>query len=152
MQNKKILLATLTLAGLGGFVAYKGSGLPYVSEFGPGPGFLPRWLGIAILLSTLGLAWATLFRSPGEPEEDSGAWSGAGRALSAWLALTVSIALLPKLGFAVSFTLLAAFLIAALDRRRLWVALCVGVSMAAAFHLIFVTALGASLPSGPWGF
>jgi putative tricarboxylic transport membrane protein len=88
----------------------------------------------------------------GTPDEDSGSWSGAGRALGAWLALTVSIALLPKLGFAVSFALLAAFLIAALDRRRLWIALCVGVSTAAAFHLIFVTALGASLPSGPWGF
>jgi putative tricarboxylic transport membrane protein len=152
MQNKKILLVALTLAGLGGFVAYKGSTLPYSSEFGPGPGFLPLWLGIAILLLAFGLALATLFGSAGETDEDFGSRSEAGRALSAWLALTVSIALLPKLGFPVSFALLAAFLIAVLDRRRLWIALCVGVSMAAAFHLIFVTALGASLPSGPWGF
>ncbi|MGH7833153.1 MAG: tripartite tricarboxylate transporter TctB family protein [Candidatus Binatia bacterium] len=152
MQNKKTLLVALALAGLGGFVAYTGFALPYSSEFGPGPGFLPLWLGLAILILALGLASVTQFGSAGETDEDSGSWFGTGRALSAWLALTVSIALLPKLGFALSFALLAAFLIVALDRRRLWIALCVGVSMAAAFHLIFVTALGASLPSGPWGF
>jgi hypothetical protein len=64
----------------------------------------------------------------------------------------LAIALLGRLGFALSFVLLTVFFIVALDRRPVLLAVGVGVGLAVAFQLIFVTALDVSLPTGFWGF
>jgi hypothetical protein len=72
--------------------------------------------------------------------------------LAGWLAMMVAIALLVRIGFALSFILLTMFLVVALDRRPVLLALGVGVGLAVAFHLIFVVALDVSLPAGSWGF
>jgi hypothetical protein len=66
--------------------------------------------------------------------------------------MMVAIALLGRIGFALSFVVLTIFLIVFLDRRPPWVALGVGVGLAVAFHLIFVVALDISLPKAFWGF
>jgi hypothetical protein len=66
--------------------------------------------------------------------------------------MMVAIALLGRIGFALSFVVLTIFLIVFLDRRPAWLALGVGVALAVAFHLIFVVALDISLPAAPWGF
>jgi hypothetical protein len=72
--------------------------------------------------------------------------------LAGWLAMMVAIALLGRIGFALSFVVLTIFLIVFLDRRPVLLALGVGVALAVAFHLIFVVALDISLPAAPWGF
>lgn len=146
------LVTAFVISSFGLFVIYEASSLPYVSEFGPGPGFLPLWLGILTLVLTLLLVLNSFFSSPREKDVESRSWVGAGRALSAWLGLMGSIALLPKLGFSLSLALLTFFLIFVLDRRSPWIALNVAVALALGFHLIFSFALGVSLPSGPWGF
>ena len=92
-------------------------------------------------------------RSPANQDKaDPITWKATGRALAGWLALMVAIALLGRLGFALSFVLLTIFFIVALDRRPVLLAVGVGVGLAVAFQLIFVIALDVSLPTGFWGF
>jgi hypothetical protein len=92
----------------------------------------------------------SISRSKAKGESQS--WKGAGRALAAWSALMVAIALLGRMGFAVSFIVLTMFLIVALDRRPALLAVGVGIGLAVSFHLIFVVALDVSLPKAFWGF
>ena len=152
IRDKSDLISGVCLGAFGIYVAYEASSLPYVSEFGPGPGFLPLWLGIGIVVLAILLLLNSSFRSPRDRDAESPSWVGAGRALSAWLGLMGSIVLLPKLGFSLSLALLTFFLILVLDRRSPWMALNVAVALALGFQLIFPLALGVSLPSGPWGF
>ena len=73
------------------------------------------------------------------------------RPLAGWLAVMVAIALLGKIGFALSFIILTVFLVVALDRRPALLAVVVALGLALAFHLVFVVALDVSLPKAVWG-
>ncbi|HEY7316123.1 MAG TPA: tripartite tricarboxylate transporter TctB family protein, partial [Candidatus Binatia bacterium] len=135
--------------GFGSFVIYEARGLPYHSEFGPGPGFFPLWIGVGIVACSLFLMGAAIVRGgtliPISRVEMV-------RALSAWVAFVLAVALLPLVGFGLSLALLTAFLVLVLDRRSPWVAIGVAVGLALGFHVVFALALGVSLPAGPWGF
>ena len=48
-HDKRDLLSGIVLASFGSFLIYEAQRLPYRSEFGPGPGFLPLWIGIGIV-------------------------------------------------------------------------------------------------------
>jgi putative tricarboxylic transport membrane protein len=148
-HGKGELLAAILLAGFGSFVIYEARGLPYHSEFGPGPGFFPLWIGIGIVACSLCLIGAAIFRR-GEGIPISRAEMV--RALSAWLAFALAVALLPLVGFGLSLGLLTAFLVLVLDRRSPWLAIGVALGLALVFHVVFAVALGVSLPAGPWGF
>jgi hypothetical protein len=66
--------------------------------------------------------------------------------------MAISIFLYRWIGFAASFVMLTCFFIVGLERRPIFPAFAIGVALALSFHLLFVTALGVSLPTGPWGF
>ena len=149
LYGKGELLAHIVLTGFGSFVIYEARELPYHSEFGPGPGFFPLWIGIGIVACSLFMLGVNFFRG-GEVIEVSRV--ELSRALSAWLAFVLAIALMPLIGFGLSFGLLAAFLILVLDRRSPWLAIGVALGLVLTFHLVFAVALGVSLPPGPWGF
>jgi putative tricarboxylic transport membrane protein len=148
-NSKGELLAAILLAGFGSFVIYEARGLPYHSEFGPGPGFFPLWIGVGIVACSLFLMGAAIVRGgtliPISRVEMV-------RALSAWVAFVLAVALLPLVGFGLSLALLTAFLVLVLDRRSPWVVIGVAVGLALGFHVVFALALGVSLPAGPWGF
>ena len=152
ISNRSDLISGVCIAAFGIYVVYDASRLPYTSEFGPGPGFFPLWLGIGLLVFAICLILGIFSRSQDGTHSGSQSWVGAGRALGGWFGLVVVIVLLPWLGFGLSLALLTAFLILVLERRSPLTALSVAIGLAVAFHLIFVSALGLSLPSGPWGF
>lgn len=151
IRDKGNFVAAACLAAFGLYVISVATGLAYLSEVGPGPGFFPLWLGIGLVLFACGLMFASLGKSGTRAKGDS-SWRGSRRALAGWLALMVAIAFLGALGFALSFVVLTIFLIVALDRRPALLAVGVGVGLAVAFQLIFVVALDVSLPKGFWGF
>ena len=70
----------------------------------------------------------------------------------AWVALAGCIGLLKLLGFAVSFALLAIFVVAFIYRRPIKTALLVGCIGSLGFHLVFAQALNVNLPVGVLGF
>ena len=152
IRDKSGVIAALSLAAFGGYVTYTGSQLSYVADVGPGPGFFPFWIGTGLLLFS---SYQTILcLSTARPQEVSATpkWSGTSRALTGWLAMAASIFLFRWTGFAASFVLLTIFFIVVIERRSFLPALAIGVALALIFHLLFVVALGVSLPSGPWGF
>lgn len=149
-KNRADIIAAVCLALFGVYIISVASRLDYVSEVGPGPGFFPLWLGIGLVVFG-GVLIATSLSRP-RSGENAAAWTTAGRSLIGWLGLMVAVALLGKLGFALSFVLLAIFFVAVLDRRPILLAVGIGVGLAVAFQLIFVVALDVSLPTGWFGF
>jgi putative tricarboxylic transport membrane protein len=149
-RDRSNLISGVCLAAFGVYVAVASSRFSYVSEHGPGPGFMPLWLGIG--LSALALTLVAIDLARPEPKRPSKAepWPVA-RALGGWLAVMGSIVVLPRLGFSLSLALLTIFLVMVLDRRSLWTALIVAFGLALSFYVVFVLALGVSLPSGPLG-
>lgn len=149
--QKSDLLAGFVLAGMGGFILYKSIQLDYVNEFGPGPGFLPIWLGIALVV----LAVAMVVLTAAQPQKEGlkkGSWVELLRGMITWVAFMVAIAFLEQLGFLLSFLLLTLFLVWGMNRRSPLVSLTVAVSSAVAFYVVFTWSLGISLPQGPLGF
>jgi putative tricarboxylic transport membrane protein len=151
-RGKDNLISGACLAAFGIYVISAAAKLPYVSEVGPGPGFFPLWIGIGLVLFASALLFASFSRSRSEAKRETQSWKTTARALAGWLAMMVAIALLGRIGFALSFVALTTFLIVFLDRRSPWLALGVGAALAVAFQLIFAVALDISLPPAPWGF
>jgi len=153
MRSKSELFAGAVLMAFGGFVIHQASALPYTSESGPGPGFFPLWIGIGIALCSCFMLYAYSFRTDTNTEPRAKTSTAEiTRALVAWLAFVLAIAVLPLFGFAVSLGLLTMLLILGLDRRSPWTAAGVALGLAFGFHLVFPVALSVSLPAGPWGF
>jgi putative tricarboxylic transport membrane protein len=151
LRSKKDLISGVCIAAFGVYVVVASARLAYVSEHGPGPGFMPLWLGIGLIVLALSLIVIDLARPAPERTRKLGNWPVA-RALAGWLAVMGSIMVLPRLGFSLSLALLAVFLVIVLDRRSVWSALSVAFGLGLSFYLVFVLALGLPLPSGPWGF
>ncbi len=150
--DKGNLFAGICLAAFGIYVISVASNLPYASEVGPGPGFFPLWIGIGLITFAAYLSIASFVSSWNVSKVESQSWSAAGRVLAGWLAMMVAVALLGKIGFALSFVLLTIFFIIVLERRPVLLALGVAVGLAVTFQLLFVVALDVSLPKGFWGF
>ncbi|MGZ5584482.1 MAG: tripartite tricarboxylate transporter TctB family protein [Usitatibacter sp.] len=135
----------LVLAMLGAYIVVRAQGWDYMTEEGPGPGFFPIWYGALMLVLSLGLALGAAMR----PAKHAAVrWKDISRAFAAWAAFTVSVALMPLLGFAVSFALLTAFIVRVMCGERLRTALVVSIAGAAGFYAIFELGLDLSLPRG----
>ena len=152
IRDRSGLVAALCLALFGAYVTYTGSTLAYVSDVGPGPGFFPFWIGTGLLLFSCYQMIRSLSAPRQQSETSQPGWRGSGRALAGWLAMAFSIFLYRWIGFAASFVLLTIFFIVVIERRPALPALGIGVALALVFHILFVIALGVSLPAGPWGF
>ena len=152
LRSKSDIVSGIAVAAFGLYVTVESARLDYVSEYGPGPGFLPLWLGIGLLMLAAYLTVSNLVRPATEPVKKPQSWMAPGRVLSGWLAVMLAIFLLPRIGFSASLALLTIFLIVALERGSVWTAVGVGFALAGGFYLIFIFALGISLPVGPWGF
>jgi putative tricarboxylic transport membrane protein len=150
LGSRSDIVSGIAVAAFGLYVTVQSARLDYVSEYGPGPGFLPLWLGIGLFTLAAYLTVSNLVRPAPEPVKKS--WRAPGRTLSGWLAVMLAILLLPRIGFSASLALLTIFLIVALERGSVWTAVGVGFGLAVGFYLIFIFALGLSLPAGPWGF
>lgn len=141
------VLSGAVLAGLGVFILTQAMGWQYSGPDGPGPGFFPTWYGIAMIALSLGL----VLKAAIKPDPDARTpidWSGTGRALGTWAAFAGSIALMPLLGFPVSFGLLALFVVVVVMGKPVLAGLATAVGLGAGFWLVFSLALGIELPKG----
>jgi hypothetical protein len=152
IRDKSGLAAASCLAAFGGYVIYAGLKLSYVADVGPGPGFFPFWIGFGLLLFSFYQSILCLSAPRRQGASATLSWRGSGRAVTGWIGMAISIYLYRWIGFAVSFVILTGFIIVVIERRPVLPAIGVGVALAVVFHLLFVVALGVSLPTGPWGF
>ena len=123
----------------------------YWGENGPGPAFLPFWVGLVLgVLAMLQLIGALRSRDPGEP------WlpdrTGLVR-IGIVLGATVGyVALLGVLGMAIATALFLVVLMRWPDRQPWPTAVAVAVAVAALNYVVFVRWLHVPLPEGPLGF
>ena len=135
----------LALAALGAYILVQAHGWVYLGEEGPGAGFFPTWYGAAMLVLSLALVAASVFRPAARAEVK---WKDVSRAFACWAAFAVSIAVMPLTGFAISFALLTWFIVKVMCGERQRTAILVAVGGAALFFLLFDVALDLSLPRG----
>lgn len=127
--------------------------MPPSGTFGPGAGFLPFWLGVAMaILSIILLVNAT--REPTQASGRSPFPKGAAvlSILEAVGALAAFIFLLEILGFLLAIALLTAFLLRVVERERWLTTVLVAVANAAGLYVVFQILLGVSLPKNILGF
>jgi putative tricarboxylic transport membrane protein len=142
-----LLLAFAVAFSVGALKQYQwwGSG-------GPGPAFMPFWLGLVMAV----LALVLLVRSL--KEQDPGAsWLPRGEGLRDMLvvlAATVAfVALLSVTGMIIGTALYLAFLVRYLGRHRWWVTFAIALAAAGFNWLVFVHWLRVPMPEGMiWTF
>jgi putative tricarboxylic transport membrane protein len=140
------------LAALGVYIFVQAWHWEYLTADGPGPGFFPRWYGIAMVVLALVLVGSNLLRRATAPHAAPVNWHRIGHALFTWTAFAVCIALLKPLGFLAGFALFTFFVVVGIYRRPLHVALATAVGCSLGFYLLFPLALNVSLPVGIFGF
>jgi putative tricarboxylic transport membrane protein len=135
----------LALALLGAYIVVTARRWAYMTEEGPGAGFFPMWYGGVMLVLSLALVAGSVMRPA---QSTQVAWKDVRRAMTAWLAFVACVALMPVLGFTISFALLIAFIVRVMCAERLRTAILVAVCGAAGFYALFDWALDLSLPRG----
>ncbi len=137
----------IALAALGAWIVTEARRWGYMTEEGPGPGFFPLWYGSLMVILSLALVAGAVMKK-GSPVPGEVRWKDLGRALACWAAFVASIALMPLVGFPVSFALLTWFIVAVMARRAQRVALPLAVGGALLFYALFELALDLELPHG----
>ena len=123
----------------------------YWNASGPGSGFFPFWLGVALAVL------ATLLLVRAARQTDSGpAWlprgHGAVRLASVVVATAIFVALMPWLGMTLGTVLFLAVLLRALEGHTWRTTLGVAVGVAAANWAVFAVWLRVPFPVGVLGF
>ena len=145
-------LVGLAAVLLGAYVAWQASGMEYHGIYGPGPGFLPLWLGASTIVCGAVILSQTRVR---RAEQDSVPFD-MDRAMAlrvgfAVVALVASVWLYQYVGFALSFGVFIAVVLRVLDRLPLSRILAVSVLTPAIFWAVFDLVLGVRLPAGLLG-
>ena len=147
MRSADRVTAALLLAFAVAFSAGALKQYQWWGSGGPGPAFMPFWLGLVMALLALGLLVKSLKR------QDSGeAWLPRGEGLRDLLvvlgATVVFVALLNLLGMVIGTALYLAVLVRYLGRHRWWVTLAVALGAAGFNWLVFVHWLRVPFPEG----
>lgn len=138
--------AGLALTGLGAYVLSQAWSWSYMEEDGPGAGFFPLWYGAIMMVLSLLLVAGAVLKDGGTAATPR--WHEMRRAMTCWLALAFSVAILKYVGFMLSFGLLTWFIVAIMFRRSQKEAVLLAAGGAAGFYALFSLALDLPLPIG----
>ena len=122
----------------------------YLSEFGPGPGFEPFWLGIALAILSIALLIKTFYRRGGEPDETSPlpGLKPLGR-LGLIMIIIAGFALfLNTLGFVVTVFLFVSLILFTLENVGILKSMFYGIMFSGFVFLIFSYWMDINFPTG----
>jgi putative tricarboxylic transport membrane protein len=136
------------LAAIFAVMAWQATRLTYGTEFAPGPGFTPLWLGIFGAVIAAFIAVRGRAASPAPPT-DLRAEARVGLAV---LGVGVALLAVPLLGFVTAFAVYLLFFTVVIERLGLPVALAASFGVAGFIYLVFARLLGVPFPVGPLGF
>lgn len=137
---------------LGAHVVSQAAGLPYLEKYGPGPGFLPFWLGWAwIGLALLHFANIALqpHLYPGSQPFPTG--QPALRVALVYAALLVGTFLMGALGLLTALAVMIIFLFIGVEKLPWRRSLAVALGISVGTWLLFAIFLGVPFPKGPLG-
>ena len=118
----------------------------------PGPGFFPILLAVVLAIAGSILTVTSFIgRKDSQEEFETPTRAQVQRSLSVWLAVLVSVLLVPVLGFILSMLLLAASLILGLERKTHVSAIAAVILIPLLAYLLFVALLGVDFPTGVFG-
>jgi putative tricarboxylic transport membrane protein len=123
--------------------------LPYTGEFGPGPGFLPLWLGITLTVCALPVIITDL-----RNKDRSGKLfrPETAKCLKVLILIVAVFLMLPVFGFSVGLALITAGGMRLMGKHR-WVSCVVTViGTAVCIHYLFGQWLSIPLPKGMIGW
>jgi putative tricarboxylic transport membrane protein len=143
------LIGGVVVLILGLAVIYFSSELEYYSEFGPGPGFLPLWIGV-VLIGCAIFGMINLLRK----HDKMGTFFKPRTKLGLRVLIIIFIAflLLPLLGFSIGLALLVGITMRIMGKHR-WVSCSLtAVVTAICIHLVFISWLTIPLPQGLIGW
>lgn len=150
-RDGEVIAGSLT-AALGAYITVTATRWDVIGPEGPGPGFFPVGYGIALIVLSLILIFQRFTAARDKEENKPFDWAGFRRAAITWIAFTASTALMPTLGFYISFGLLTLFLALFVFEKPLKTGLTAGVLSAVGFYVVFDFALDVALPAGFLGF
>lgn len=151
-MNRAYQITGVVFLLLAAFVAWESLELKFYTNNGPGPGFFPFWLSMALgLLAVLMILQATFRESEPMPEGFFAGRAGYLRAGAIVMALIVTAALLDIVGFPLTMLVAILFLLFALGRPSLIVTLLVSVAGSFGCFYLFDRWLKVPLPTGFFG-
>lgn len=142
------LLAGLIFLAASVYVMTEALKLKYYDAIGPGAGFFPFWLGLALGLLSLG--WLVqVWRGDGGDlgERFLSSRQGMGRVAVIVLALVLFVALLGPIGFRLAMLGFLLFMLTVLGRKNLLAKVVIALLGSFGFYYAFYNWLGVPLPS-----
>ena len=143
------LLGGVVVLLFGLSVIFFSSQLPYASEYGPGPGLLPLWLGVGLAGCAIAIILKAL-KNPGRGEAFFKPRTRVGIQMLAMIA--VAFLLLPLLGFSVGLAVFAAASMRIIGKHGILACALTFLGAAIGIHFIFGEWLSIPLPTGIVGW
>jgi putative tricarboxylic transport membrane protein len=140
--------AGIVLLALAVMLMWQSWSLEYYTKLGPGPGFFPFWLGVA--LAGLVLIWlAQVSMRSGRPKEDAFLpdRSGRLRILAILVALGAMAFFVDVLGFQIAMFIFLGFLLRVLGRQTWWVTAVTTLAGSVGVYHVFGRYLDVQLPA-----
>ena len=134
---------------LGIAIAFFSSQLPYYSEYGPGPGFLPFWLGIVLIGSAVFVLVNILKK---HVKVDAFLKSGTKKSAMMFILIFISFLFLPLLGFSVGLAFFSGVTMRVMGKHSWMACGLTAVGIAIGVHFVFGQWLHIPLPVGMVGW
>lgn len=134
-------------------VVWGSLGLEYYTKLGPGAGFFPLWLGIA--MGALSLVWLVqVSRRTGKSPKTAFLpdRSGIVRILAIIASLIAAALIMNLLGFQVTMFLLLVFFLLVLGRQSVWLTVIIALAGSVGVYRVFVGTLDVQLPASSLAF
>jgi putative tricarboxylic transport membrane protein len=142
-------ITALVLLGVAGYVLVSALEMRYYTPLGPGPGFFPFWLAIALGGLGLAMGYQATFRPADEmPEDFVASPKGYMRDGAIIVALIWAVVAMETLGFIVTMFVFFCFLLSTLGRQRIFVTVLVAIGGSFGANILFYELLNVPLPGG----
>lgn len=152
-MKKADLITSTVLLVLSGYVIQEAWRMPPSASFGPGAGFLPFWLGVALAVFAT-ILFVSAWRRQATEDDSKPVFPGKQALLGIALilvGLAGYILLIEVLGYLMDTFLFIVFLMKVVEREKWRLTLMVAVSTTAALFIIFEFLLKIKLPSNMFG-
>ena len=144
-------LTALVLFGLSGFIAYESLKLKYYTSLGPGPGFFPLWLSLALAALAAAMFFQATFKaSEPRPADFRDSRTGYLRAVAICVAWIWATLMLERLGYRLTMLVFFPVLLFALGRVKWWLVVVISLLGSVAVFYVFSVGLSVHLPVGPF--